>query len=267
MRRWTVSARWSLWVWKNFCQARLPALSRACVSGKLSDEGPGARERPVLEGFEHDGVVLARGLTRLVDQGGALLDERDLVTAKHAQFLNDGVFGAERTPGMAVGAQRVGQRPRIVAVGLGAAGILALAVAFGAAGCHRIHGDAGVDELLDDGSEARFDGDAEMRPGGDLIAPVLPAGGAVIEAEVRHEHAGRVHDDDVVVVAGPVKAGEVGVLWMGHGWCGLRGPGGCRSPRAGSCCYRSFMSWSSIRPWAGACTRTGVLQRAFARRA
>ncbi|MFO1486175.1 MAG: hypothetical protein U1F71_22625 [Verrucomicrobiaceae bacterium] len=56
-----------------------------------------------------------------------------------------------------------------------------------------------------------LDGDAEMRPCGDLIAPVLPASGA-LEAEVRHELADRVHDDDVVVVAGPVKTGEVGVV-------------------------------------------------------
>jgi hypothetical protein len=43
-----------------------------------------------------------------------------------------------------------------------------------------------------------------------FFAPVLPADGVVLEAEVRHEPAASVHDDDVVVVASPVKAGEVG---------------------------------------------------------
>jgi hypothetical protein len=115
------------------------------------------------------------------------------------------------------------------------------------------------DELLDDGTEARLDGDTEMRPCGDFFAPVLPAGGVVLEAEVRDELAASVQDDDIVVVAGPVKAGEVGELSVCHGCCGWCLPGGCRGPRQGSCCYRSFMSWSSIRPWTGTCARTGVL--------
>ena len=70
-------------------------------------------------------------LVELVDECGAFFDERDFIAAEDAQFGDEGILRPESTPGVAVHAQGIGQRPGIVPVGLVAAGALALAVAFG----------------------------------------------------------------------------------------------------------------------------------------
>ena len=75
--------------------------------------------------------------------------------------------------------------------------------------------------------------------------------------EIGYKGAGSIDNDNVVMVAGPVESGEVGEFCM---WChGFRLArfGGLRlAATTGSCCYGSFVSLRSIRPWGGG-LRTG----------
>ena len=71
---------------------------------------PGEGGGPVVEGLEGEGVVLVEGGLELVGQGGALLDEGDLVAAEEPQLHGGRVQGAQGPPGVAVGAQGVGAK-------------------------------------------------------------------------------------------------------------------------------------------------------------
>ena len=51
--------------------------------GKLDDKVPAKGLRPILERFERRRIILDQGLLELVDQGGALLDQADLVATQH----------------------------------------------------------------------------------------------------------------------------------------------------------------------------------------
>jgi hypothetical protein len=44
---------------------------------------------------------------------------------------------------------------------------------------------------------------------GGLLAPLLPAGGGVLKIEGGHDLAGGIEDDGMMLVLGPVDAGEV----------------------------------------------------------
>ena len=159
---------------------------------------------------------------------------------------------------MAIGPERIGKRPGIVTVGLSAAGMLAFAVAPSAHRIDRIHGHGTVDELIDDHAEACLDGYAKLGISRRFVAPEAPASGGVLDLEVGHNLTSGIDDDDVMVIARPVKASEVGeFLMMCHGSQFALGLDGLRlATTARSCCYRSFESLRSIRPWGGS-LRTG----------
>ena len=117
---------------------RLPALASASGVGKAMTNRHGALGGPVVEGLQGRRVVLVQGGPELVDQGGALLDQRDLVAAEHAQLGGQRVLGQQRPPAVAVGAQGVGEAPGVQRVVLGAGGRLAVAVPLGGLGVHRV---------------------------------------------------------------------------------------------------------------------------------
>jgi hypothetical protein len=50
--------------------------------GELDDKVPAIRLRPILEGLQGGRIILVGGLLELVDQGGALFDQADLVAAQ-----------------------------------------------------------------------------------------------------------------------------------------------------------------------------------------
>ena len=50
--------------------------------GELEDKVPAKRLGPILEGLERRRIILDQGLLELVDQGGALLDQADLVATQ-----------------------------------------------------------------------------------------------------------------------------------------------------------------------------------------
>jgi hypothetical protein len=65
-----------------------PASGRQLLGGgELEDKVPAKRLGPILEGLEGRWIILAQGLLELVDQGGALLDQAQLVTAQQLQLL------------------------------------------------------------------------------------------------------------------------------------------------------------------------------------
>jgi len=233
-------------------EARFP-LAFACFeqgvgAGETFDERPRIGSGPVLEGFQRGGVILAQGLAELVDECGALLNEGHFVSAQDAQPLDEGIFGAKGAPGVAVGAQGIGKRPGVVTVGLGAAGVFALAIAACAHGIDRIDGGGAVDDLFNNHAKARLSGDAKLGIGADFFLPLPPTGGGVLDLEVGHQCAGGIDDDDVMMIAGPVETSEVGEFCMwshGFGWLEA---GGLRLAGTGSSCYMSFTSLSSIGP-------------------
>ena len=87
----------------------------------------------------------------------------------------------------------------------------ALPVALRGFGVKRIDRAIGrLEQLVDDGALTGFDDHRQGRITGGLLAPVLPAGGRVVKVEGGHDLAGGVKDDGMVLVLGPVDAGEVG---------------------------------------------------------
>jgi hypothetical protein len=63
-------------------------------------------------------------LAELVDQSGALRNERDLVAAHQAQLFDQRILRHERSPALPVEAQGVGQTPGVELVVFHAAGAL-----------------------------------------------------------------------------------------------------------------------------------------------
>ena len=179
--------------------------------GEQLHQGPGAGFGPVVEGCQRGGKVFGQRRQQLVDQGGALFDEADLVAAAGAQEGGGLVLRVEHAPAVTVGAQGVGQAPGVVAVELGAAGGLAFAVAFGGLGIDRVERPAVLEELIDGGTAGGFQGQRTAGEGLHFGSEFGPAGSGVGEPELGGTGAGVVHDDDIVVVAGPVEGREVGV--------------------------------------------------------
>jgi hypothetical protein len=75
---------------------------------------------------------------------------------------------------------------------------------------------------------------SQRRKAGGLLAPLWPAGGAVIKVELGHGLAGGIEDEGAVFLLGPIEPGEVseGHLRGSHrdflvgGWgAGVRSPG------------------------------------------
>ena len=124
-----------------------------------------------------------------------------------------------------------------MAVELGAAGGLAFAVACGGLGGDRLERPAALEELIDGGAAGRFQGQWRAGEGLHLGGEFGPAVRGVGEPKLGDAGAGRIHDDDIVVVAGPVKGRAVGMLGPVsiHGACGAQraGPLGRARPDTG----------------------------------
>ena len=234
-----------------FVQELFPAAAFAFEqdlgSGKLDDELPGRRPCPILKGLQGGGVVFAQGLLELVDQGGRLLDQADLVAAQEAQLLGQRVQGLERFPLAAVQTQGIGHGPGVEAIDFVAAGGFAFAIALGGHGVDGIDGQVDLQELIDGRALVGFDDNAQGGIGGDFLTEVLPAGQGVRDAELGDDLALGIDDDEVMVIAGPVEAGVVGELMPGiHVFslgCMHRGAVVCRSDT------RSLAGYCSLRHW------------------
>ena len=112
-------------------------------------------------------------------------------------------------PLLAVQPQGLGQGPGIQPVGLVAAGRFALAIAFGAERVDRIKGAVQREQLIHGRSLVGFDRDGQRRIRLNFIAERLPARPGMFDAKVSDDLTLAIHDDDLVMVAGPVEAGGV----------------------------------------------------------
>ena len=215
--------------------------------GKLHDELPGRRPGPVVKSLQRGRIVFAQGLLELVDEGGALFDEADLVAAQEAQLLGQRVQGLNRFPLAAVQAQGVGHGPGVEAVGFVAAGGFTLAIALGGDGVNGIDRQINLQELIDGRTLIGFDDDAQGGIGRDFLAEVLPPFQGVRDAELGDDLTLGINDDDVMMIAGPIETGVVGeLLPCLHTFslgCVHRGAVVCRSDT------RSLAGYSSLRHW------------------
>ena len=177
--------------------------------GELDDKVPAPGLRPILEGLEGRRIILDQGLLELVDQGGALFDQADLVSAQQLQLPGQRIQRPQGFPLLAIRAQGLRQRPGIQPVGFGAAGRFALAIAFGAERVDRINAAVHLQELIHSGSLTGFYGDPQGGIGLNLLSELLPAFQGMLDAEVGDDLTLAIHDDDIMVVAGPVEAGVV----------------------------------------------------------
>lgn len=144
---------------------------------------------------------------------------------------------------------RIAPGPGVVAVGLVAAGSLALAVAFGVQWIDGLDCHTAVEELFDGSTGSGFDGHAEAGKSGDRLLPLSPAGESVLDAEFGGDCTLSVHHDDVVMVFGPVETGEVSQFAVGcHGLGWLGFPAEAPRPATGRADTMSFASLCSIRP-------------------
>jgi hypothetical protein len=95
--------------------------------GKDLDEAPGVILGPVLKGLHSRRVIFAQGGLELVDQRGALFDERDLIAAQQPQLLEQRILRSQWFLAVSIHPQRVGQAPGIELIIFDAAGRFALA--------------------------------------------------------------------------------------------------------------------------------------------
>ncbi len=183
----------------------LAGLGQSRGRGEAPHKGPGEGFGPFLKAFQRQGIVFAEGRLELVYQGGAVLDEGDLVPAHQAQGQGRLVLGQQGPPGMAVGAQSIGQGPDVVAVGFVAAGRLALAVLLGGERVNRIKRVTALEQLVRGHAGRGFYGHGAFAEGLHLQTELLPSLGGVRELKVGDEGPDPVHDDDVMVFFGPIQ--------------------------------------------------------------
>ena len=67
--------------WRNFSHFRWPAARNTVGVGKASTNAQAAGQRPILKSIPRRRIVLFQSALELVDQGGALLNQRDFVAA------------------------------------------------------------------------------------------------------------------------------------------------------------------------------------------
>jgi hypothetical protein len=88
-----------------------------------------------------------------------------------------------------------------------AAGRFALAIAFGAEWVDRINGAVQQQQLVHGSSLVGLDRDGQGRIRLNFITELLPARQGMFEAKVSDDLTLAIHDDDIVMIAGPVEAG------------------------------------------------------------
>src|SRR5690242_20477795 len=94
-------------------------------------------------------------------------------------------------------------------IGLVPAWSLTQTIGLRTSGVHGKNRDATFQELFHSWATAGFQCHAQSRIGLDTLAPLLPARGAMLKSEFLYDLALTVHNHHVVVILGPVKAGEV----------------------------------------------------------
>ena len=177
--------------------------------GELHDQRPGRRQRPIFKRLQGRVVILAQRRAQLVDQRGALLDQRHFVPAQQTQFLDHRVFRHQGPPTPSVQPQSIGQCPGVELVVFDAAGRFALAVTRRRFRLHGKHRAIAAQQLLHGCAAAGFNRHAQAGISLGLLAELFPALGTVLEPKLCDPLSCWIHDDDIVVITGPIETGVV----------------------------------------------------------
>ena len=155
------------------------------------------------------------------------------------------VHRSQGFPVLASQPQGFGQRPGVQMVGLVAAGSFTFTIAFGTERIDRINTGAQLQQLVHHRPLTGLNGDGQSGIWLHLIAELLPAGQGVFDAKFGDELTLAIHNDDIVMIAGPVEAGIMGDFISGfHGFafgCARRGAVGSHPDTqslAGGCSLR-----------------------------
>lgn len=185
----------------------------------------------------------------MVDQGCALLDEGDLIATERAQGGGRFVLRQQGLPGVAIGTQGVGQTPGVVAIGLGATGSFAFAIALSGLGVDRIKGPGALQQLIDRRPTGGFQGQRRSLIRLHLLAKLRPAGGAVRETKLQDDLAQPIDHGDVMMIASPIQSREMSMFrpLCIHSTCGLKRRAAERArPDTGTLMGRcSLSAWSA----------------------
>lgn len=189
--------------------ATLAGLRQELRRGELENEIPGGRQHPLIKGFQRGGIIFLEGSLELVDQRGALFNEMDFVATQQPQFFGERIVGRDDFPVVTLGAQGGSQRPSIELIIFDAAGGFAFAVTRRADGIDGINGATADDELVNDQSALRLNGEGQCGKQFDAFAKLFPTRRGMGEAEVGNNLAVAIKDDYIMVVVGPIEAAEV----------------------------------------------------------
>ena len=173
--------------------------------GKLDHKIPAKGLVPILKGFQRRRIILAQGLLELVDQGRALLNEADFVTAQQLQLLGQRIQWLKAFPVLAIHPQSLGQRPRIQTVGLVSAGDLPLPITLGAVRIDRIDRAIHLQELINGRSLAGFNGHGHRRILLKPLAKLFPTLQGVLDAKLGDDLALAIHQHHIVAVGAQSK--------------------------------------------------------------
>ena len=110
---------------------------------------------------------------------------------------------------MAIGAQGIRLGPGVLAIGFGAAGRLAFAIFFGRQRVERIERVAPLQQLVHGHARRGLDRHRTVAEGRHLLPKLLPAGGGVCELKVGNNCPDPVHDDNVMVLFGPIQGRKI----------------------------------------------------------
>ena len=162
------------------------------------------------EGLQCTRKVLPERVAQPVGLADAVPDQLLVGAGEDAHRAGLVAVAGDRPVVVAVGADEVGEQPGVAGVGLGAAGVVALAVARRRARVDGVDAVAGRDQRRDPGAAVGLDADHDLAgPGGVLCDQFVQSGDprdALGQPPGGESLAGFVHELDVVVVLGPVVA-------------------------------------------------------------
>lgn len=199
---------------EEFLPATLACFDEFLRRGKGKDELPSRLLGPIGECLERGRIVLAQRGPQLIDEAGTLLDQRNLIAAQQAQLHDQWIFRRERFPAMPVYSQGVGKTPGIELIVFDAAGGFALPVLFRTEGVDGIDHASAALQLLNGNAMSGFHGHGDVAAEASEDFPRFgPAIAVVGEAQGGFHLTLPVDDRKIVMIAGPVEAGEVSMFF------------------------------------------------------
>lgn len=93
---------------QEFLPAALASFNQGLRRGEGNHKFPGKILGPIIKGLQSGRIIFSQRLLELVDQGGALLDERDFIATEQAQLLGQRIAWLKHSPAVAIDPERIG---------------------------------------------------------------------------------------------------------------------------------------------------------------